>query len=181
MFGNILEYHENWGYDVIKVDGTMRYQQKPYYCGPASVQNALLRYGKLVGQDRIARMASTTKEDGTDEHGLKKAIESLGYQWYELHNDDWLTALTWMGDQITAGRPIILCVERWLHWVTMIGGIGFRPRFSYITVDPARFPHNSKENGVHVWGYRKLKKEWTAARKVHEGTGRYYALSVGRV
>lgn len=158
----------------------MRFQQRPYWCGPASIQNALRALGSRVGQERIAKIAGSTKEDGTDEKGIFKALSSLGYKHEELTTDVWNHAKAWIDDQIIAGRPVLLCIESWQHWVCIVGGLGGRPDLRYIVVDPARYEHNKSENGVHSWGWKRLAKDWRAGHRTAGSEGAYYAISVGQ-
>ena len=157
----------------------VKFQQRPYWCGPASIQNALRALGCRVGQERIAKIAGSTKEDGTDEVGIQQAIKSLGYNHNELCTDVWNQAKSWLDDAVVAGNPVLLCVESWQHWVCVIGALGGRPEMRYIIVDPARYEHNKSENGVHSWSWKTLAKNWRASHKMSRSEGSYYAISVG--
>jgi ABC-type bacteriocin/lantibiotic exporter with double-glycine peptidase domain len=157
----------------------MKYQQKPHYCGPASIQNALLAMGQRVGQDKIARLCGTSA-DGTDDHEIIAGLKALNLNYVELKTDIWNEARNFLDLHVgQLGNPVILCIERWLHWVCVIGGLGPQSKMRYVVYDSARFDYNKINNGVNMWGWKKLRNEWTAGHRVDvEHTGAYYGIAV---
>lgn len=154
----------------------MNYQRKDYYCGPASLQNAMLALGKRQSQDRIAAIAGTTEAEGTDEHGLQRAVLWAGLTLDEGQFDSELAAHGWVWSSLTMGRPVLLCVDRWGHWITAIGVLGKR----VVLFDPARYAHNKARNGVFTLPRAKFLKRWAAAKRVRGKGPVYYGLAVGR-
>lgn len=155
----------------------MKPQQKPGWCGPAALQNALRVIGRPVGQSRIASLMGTTEEDGTDEHGIIRAILGLGFS-----ADPWESTSHKMAfallDQGLKKRPYILCIDRWRHWVVAAGRTGER----YLVIDSSNEPYAKNENQVLVMAKKSLAKRWKAGRKLakSEGAGQYYAIGVDR-
>ena len=55
-------------------------------CGPASLKMVFDYYGIEKSEREIARLAGTAEDLGTDEQGIKKAAESLGFK-VEIKNE----------------------------------------------------------------------------------------------
>lgn len=148
----------------------MRGQERPGWCGPAAVSNAARCVGPPVAQRRVAKLAGTTTEGGTDEHGLLAALSALGMTGEPWQTRDKKRASEWLLWR-SAGCPIILCVDHWLHWVAVIGRCGEK----VIIVDKER----AKHSGSHVQAVRldKLMRRWKATAE--DGRG-YYAITVHR-
>ena len=155
----------------------MRYQQTDYYCGPAALQNALKALRKHVTQDRIAELAGTSPAEGTDEDGIKRATIALGYGVDEIATDDRARARNLLTGSLLVGRPVLLCVDRWGHWVTAIAMAGT----AVVVAEPARFPHTQRENGILVVTQERLLRRWRAGRTRHKGLDRprYYGIAIG--
>ena len=49
-------------------------------CGPASLKMVFDYYGIEKSEAEIAKLVGTTKDLGTDDQGIKKATESLGFK-----------------------------------------------------------------------------------------------------
>lgn len=65
-------------------------------CGPASLKIVFDYYGVEKSEQEIVRLAGTTQDLGTDDEGIKKAAENLGFK-VEIKNEasfediqDWL-------------------------------------------------------------------------------------------
>ena len=125
----------------------MKYQQRPYWCGPASIQSALRCYGVRVGQGRIAKLCGTTA-DGTDDEEMLRGILALGYEADPYNTDVWNEAINWLDNKMMLGTPVLLCIDSWEHWVCIVGSLGYQGAMRYCIFDPARFNHNIGENGL---------------------------------
>lgn len=125
----------------------MRYQSGPGFCGAAAIVNALRCYGVRVREDVAARHAGTTKEHGTQEHGVKQSLERLGFAHSEINERRYANAEGLLLASITRGHPVIILAEEGEHWVTAVGMIG--PRV--IVADPQNYKWNHSENGVHLF------------------------------
>jgi len=55
-------------------------------CGPASLKMVFDYYGIEKSEEQIAKLAQTIKNFGTDDQGIKKAAESLGFT-VEIKNE----------------------------------------------------------------------------------------------
>ena len=155
----------------------MSYQQKPGWCGPAALQNALKIHGVRIGQGRLSNLVNTC-EDGTDETGMISGLDRLGCQWHEIETDRKADAREWL-IKFAPVAPILLCVDSWEHWVCVAGVCG--PRVWLL--DPAR--ENWNKAGLGRWPLlpKTILRRWKAPRCDVKYGGLYYGvaiLSVGR-
>lgn len=147
----------------------MKFQKKPGWCGPAAIANALRVLGHRVPQERIAKYAGTTIKDGTSEHGLKQALDRLGYGWSDLSERRYAAAEAALMLHLHYG-PAILLTETGNHWET---ALGMGPSGRIIIFDPQNLKFNTSENGLHVVSQgRQMRWYWT------EWATRRYALLV---
>lgn len=73
-------------------------------CGPASLKMVFDYYGVVKTEKELAQMCPTTKELGTDDKGIKKAAENLGFV-VEIKNNSTLEDLqTWLDKKV----PVIV-------------------------------------------------------------------------
>jgi hypothetical protein len=155
----------------------VRYQKTSWFCAPASVQNALFVMGRKVSQDRLALAGGTTEEDGTDEEGVKRMVLWAGFSPDEHATDTASEATAWLRSSLVAGgRPVVLCVDRWGHWVVAIGVLGLD---RVVLFDPARYRHNTDRLGTYTLPYNKLLKRWRAAHRVARSEPAYYGIGIG--
>lgn len=130
----------------------MRYQTKAYSCGAAAVVNALRLFGKKVSEKRVLAHSFTTRENGTDEHGIVSALRNLGFNGDPFEEETEIEAKA----VFRSSNPVIICTQALQHWVTVISlEDGY-----YMIIDPARTKKNKKENGIHVVNWKELKRTW---------------------
>lgn len=153
----------------------MKHQNKPYYCGPASVQNALLALGTKVSQDRLAYIMGTTEADGTDEDGIKRGILFMDRDVDEFATDHDMAAYGWVWNNAMLGRPTVLCADQWGHWIAVIGLLGKR----LVLFDPARYRHNTDRLGTFTLPKDRLLRRWKAAHRVAGKQPAYYGVALG--
>lgn len=150
----------------------MRTQLRDWSCGAAALVNASLTLGKTVSEGKVRKLAGTTREDGTDERGIIDAARALGLTATPSSSSDSTAAWAVVRANLLDGRPCLLCIDNWGHWVTAIGIVGER----VIIADPAETVRNSRENGIHVLRKTKLLKRW---RHKAEETP-YFSIAIGR-
>jgi hypothetical protein len=126
-----------------------------------------------MGQARLARLLNTT-EEGTDEHDIMSCLSGLSIPCDELmtshHND----ARKWLL-QYAPMTPLILCVDRWTHWVCIAGQCGDR----LWMFDPENSELNKKTNGASCLLPRNILKRWRNAKNLSDETGTlYYGIAV---
>lgn len=149
----------------------MRYQARDGACGAASVVNALRALGWKVSEGRVRKIAGTTPQAGTDEHGIYEAVRQLGYSAVPFTTEDRKAAAAVVHSNVLAGRPCILCVDNYGHWVAIVGVVGDR----FLLVDPTNTQRNSQENGCHSVSKAELLKRWR-----NREDGIYFSIVVGK-
>ena len=110
----------------------MKFQSHKSSCGPAALHNALAALGINRSEDELGVLCKTTSEGGTSVRGLLGAIRSVSTTDLPLLGQ----ALRWRKEDdaqiglwyyiAERGRPIILCVDSFEHWVTCAGHLGTR-------------------------------------------------------
>lgn len=138
----------------------MRAQRRGYWCGIASIANALEMLGIRRSQREIARLCHVTPEAGTNETEMKRALLANGVDIDECCYTDPEVALDWLSGHLTRG-PMILCVDNDEHWVTAIGLCSNR----FIVFDPSR------NTGIEVHDATSLAARWVNSDGVYYGIG----------
>lgn len=146
-------------------------QQKPGWCGPNSVRNAARIYGIRKSQASIARGLELS--EGWDEDDILNSITELGLSFHILESNRQQDAREFLQGWVHLA-PVILCVDHWEHWVTIIGGCG--P--CYLMADGDNDPRNQSEQGIYPLRPKTVLKRWRAARKVAGKQGKYYGVVV---
>lgn len=137
----------------------MKYQLTDHGCGPAALCNALACFGMVLKEKEIAKLAKTTKRNGTSEEGIKTALDSLGFQWTELSHP------TKFRKSLTDGHPVVAVVEKYSHWITIVGKLGK----NFVVVDPDKSKVGRMEIAVFIVSKDELKNY-----------GKYYGISISR-
>lgn len=112
----------------------MRFQSHASSCGPASASNALSALGIARSEEECSTLCGTTATDGTDPRGLitgLKQIPGCSPAWIREQRGD--VAILRLVASLRIGRPVILCVDGYEHWVAAVGLLGDR----IIVVDSA--------------------------------------------
>jgi ABC-type bacteriocin/lantibiotic exporter with double-glycine peptidase domain len=89
-------------------------------CGPASLKILLSYYGADKDEKELARLCGTKKDLGTDDKGIKKAAESLGFKVKIKNNSSFKDIERWLNKDV----PVIV------DWFT-------RGRIDYTDTDVA--------------------------------------------
>lgn len=149
----------------------MRFQQREWSCGPASVVNACLALGLRVSESRVRTLSSCTQE-GADEQQLIVAIRSLGLTATEYRGTDMSAAWAFVRSNLIDGKPCLLCIDQWKHWACAIAGIGQ----TLVVFDPQRTRKNLAEGGIVPMTRRVLNRRW----KCRNESEPFYAIAIGR-
>ena len=65
-------------------------------CGPASLKILLSYYGIEKSEEELANLCGTKKDLGTDDQGIKRAAESLGFKVEIKNNSDFSDIEKWL-------------------------------------------------------------------------------------
>jgi len=155
----------------------MKSQHKPWSCGTAAVRNILRIFGVKVSETSLWASAKLTKQFGTSEHGIMDALRDNDLVAVEHHFSDKNEAWRWLHGALSEGKPVILAVECWEHWVIAIGSLG---NTGVAVFAPSNFKNNRYENGTYVWNKKKLMYKWFNNRisVCDEKEQRIYDISV---
>ncbi len=130
--------------------------------------------GKATSQTNFAKAAGTD-DNGTDEDGIRRGLLAHGFIPEVMSSNIMLAARNWMITRLRQGQPVIICINRWEHWTTVIGLVGLR----FIMFDPARYKYRI-DSGVTVYDWATLSRRWFANKKVRGSHGAYYGIAVQR-
>lgn len=151
----------------------MRRQTASNDCGPTAIANALEVHHRRLGLRGLRDLVGTTGE-GSDEDDLIRAL--LAYRCgVDVHAGDVPRAAeAWLLESLGAGRPVLICVDRWDHWITVLGRVGRQ----FVIYDPG-----IETGGAFVLRFKDLRPRWEAARRVRRAGGaprvRFYGIAVG--
>jgi ABC-type bacteriocin/lantibiotic exporter with double-glycine peptidase domain len=148
----------------------VRRQTRDDDCGPTAIANAFEFHHRRVGLRGLREAVGTLDNEGSDEHDILRALLIYGCDVDEHKGDTARESWLWILDSLRAGRPVLLCVDRWEHWCTVIGVSAAQ----VVLYDPAR-----ETGGTFVLRFRDLRARWEAARRVRERGPRFYGIGVG--
>jgi hypothetical protein len=106
-------------------------QPNPWQCGPFALKHALLTLGVNADVARLTRLAGSHWRSGTDEVQLARAARHYGCRFPTVRRHDPDRARVEMNRHLRRGIPVLLCVQEWAHWVTVVR----QERGKYIVLD----------------------------------------------
>ena len=152
----------------------MKLQERLFSCGPAAMRAALYVLGhKKISEATLRRRAGTTPE-GTNEIGLMRAIRSYNHKPKEYQSSARTSSWAWVRNCLKKGKPVLLCIEQWEHWVAAVGLIGG----DVLVFDPDSSSGRRKRySGLEVYNEMELAKRWVY---IDEDTEEhiYYGISI---
>ena len=143
----------------------MKYQRDEYSCGVAAIMNALRCHGKKISEKIIRAHSSTSKDYGTSEHGIKNALERIGFTGIDLAKETGDDAYLCLTEQIESGFPVILVCQRNQHWIVAIGKLGGK----VLIFNSSKDKSNKEEQGIHVLDKKSLLKKWKGSNDTFYG------------
>lgn len=124
----------------------MKIQPDKFSCGIYAVMNAALALGYVFSRRKISKYSGTTV-DGTSEQGIKNALLNLDFKIKEISgHGDYGDFLRKVNLSLKKSKPVILCVDKNTHWVTVLGKLGDL----YVVFDSSYEKKNKALNGVHL-------------------------------
>ncbi len=92
-------------------------QPNAWLCGPFALKHALLALGVFENEWAIARAAGSDP-GGTDERELARAARQFdcSLRMIRVHYPE--DARQELVHHLEQGKPVLLCIEQWDHWVT---------------------------------------------------------------
>lgn len=95
-------------------------QPNEWTCGPFALKHALLALGRMVDVSQIASTARTHWWSGTDEIQLARAAREFDCDLVLERRNDAEQARKLLVKYLKEQTPVLLCVDEWQHWITVL-------------------------------------------------------------
>lgn len=95
-------------------------QPNEWSCGPFALKHALLALGRMVDADEIAATARTHWWSGTNEIQLARAAREFECDLVLERRSDPEDARKVLVKHLRDQTPVLLCVDEWSHWITVL-------------------------------------------------------------
>jgi len=95
-------------------------QPNDWTCGPFALKHALAALGKLVDAREIKAIARSHWWSGTDEIQLARAARAFGCDLVLERRRDAEHARKLLIKHLREQTPVLLCVDEWTHWITVV-------------------------------------------------------------
>ena len=95
-------------------------QPNDWTCGPFALKHALVTLGRLADEDHIASVAHPHWWSGTDEVRLAKAARAFDCDIPFIRRRDPDLARGALVRYLRLQIPVLLCVDDWGHWITVV-------------------------------------------------------------
>jgi hypothetical protein len=95
-------------------------QPNEWSCGPFALKHALLALGRMVDADEIAATARTHWWSGTNEIQLARAAREFECDLVLERRRDAEDARKVLVKHLREQTPVLLCVDEWSHWITVV-------------------------------------------------------------
>jgi hypothetical protein len=95
-------------------------QPNEWSCGPFALKHALLALGRMVDADEIASTARTHWWSGTNEIQLARAAREFECDLVLERRSDPEDARKVLVKHLREQTPVLLCVDEWSHWITVL-------------------------------------------------------------
>jgi hypothetical protein len=125
-------------------------QPNDWTCGPYALKHALVALGRMVEADDIAATARTHWWSGTDEIRLARAAREFECDLVLERRRDAEEARKLLVEHLRQQTPVLLCVDDWAHWITVVRTEERR----FVVIDSELDPVLS----IHTWP--ELRRRW---------------------
>ena len=95
-------------------------QPNLWQCGPFALKHALVVLGVLKDERALSRVAGTHWWHGTDEVQLARAARKFDCDLLMVRRADPDRARRVLQKYLRRGIPVLLCVDEWAHWLTVV-------------------------------------------------------------
>jgi hypothetical protein len=95
-------------------------QPNLWQCGPFALKHALVVLGVLKDERELSRVAGTHWWHGTDELQLARAAQAFDCDLLTIRRADAERARRELVRYLKRGIPVLLCVDEWGHWLTVV-------------------------------------------------------------
>jgi hypothetical protein len=130
-------------------------QPNEWTCGPFALKHALAALGCLVDEDAISSVAHPHWAAGTDEIKLRRAARSFDCDLTVIRRTNAERAKESLVRYVDQRLPVLLCIDDWGHWVTVVQ----HEQDRFVVLDSMRAPV------LQVLTWPELKKRWRYVEK----------------
>lgn len=131
------------------------------------MKHALVMLGVFKHEDEIAKIAGSNWWAGTTEIGLAKAARKFNCKMKYIQSSNPNDARRALNEELKKGRPCILSVSSWEHWITVVN----YSRGNYVVID------SEYDKVISVKSANQLLKKWKY-KDEYEGFTSYDAYAV---
>lgn len=125
-------------------------QPNEWTCGPFALKHALVALGCLTDEDAISSVAHPHWTCGTDEVKLARAAKAFDCDLKVIRRTDAERARRSLVRHVDQRIPVLLCIDDWAHWVTVVRHESDR----FVMLDSQEGPI------VQVVTWTELRKRW---------------------
>ncbi len=95
-------------------------QPNDWTCGPFALKHALIALGRFVEAEQIAATARSHWWSGTDEIRLARAAREFECDLVLERRNDAEAGRKELVKLLREQTPVLLCVDKWEHWITVV-------------------------------------------------------------
>ncbi len=95
-------------------------QPNLWQCGPFALKHALISLGIFADEGAITHLAATRYKYGTDDIQLMRAARHFDCDVPMIRRHDPDVARVELIKYLRRGIPVLLCINDWNHWVTVV-------------------------------------------------------------
>jgi hypothetical protein len=125
-------------------------QPNDWSCGPFALKHALVALGRLADAEEIATIAHPHWWSGTDEVRLARAARAFDCDLPLVRRLDADLARGALVRYARQRIPVLLCVDEWAHWITVVRHEATR----FVVLDSRHEPV------LNVLSWQKLRNRW---------------------
>ena len=125
-------------------------QPNDWTCGPFALKHALLALGRMVDGERIARQTGNHWWSGVDEIRLARAARANECDLEPGHTRSADRARRALNARLKQRVPVLLCVDDWGHWITVVRV----ERSGYVVIDSQLDPV------LNIVTWKQLDRRW---------------------
>lgn len=125
-------------------------QPNDWTCGPFALKHALIALGRLVEAQQIAATARSHWWSGTDEIRLARAAREFECDLVLERRSDPETARKQLVRFLREQTPVLLCVDKWEHWITVVRSDDRR----FVVID------STSEPVMNILTWAQLRARW---------------------
>jgi len=141
-------------------------QPNDWTCGPFALKHALVALGRLADEDTISAVANPHWWAGTDEVKLARAARHFDCDLPFVRRTDANRAQNTLIRYVDQSLPVLLCVDDWSHWITVVRHEEHR----FVLLD------SQKEPVLKVLTWPQLRARWEYWEEDYEEDGEWTTL-----